>query len=151
SNLRVPSPIDGRVISWEIKRLLTNKPVRWGEALMNVADEEGTWRLVFKAPEHRIGYILDAATDSEEPLTLEYSFDSDPGQKYGATISTIAKSTDFDSQLGPFVIIECLPDSQNFPKRHGAKVYASVKCGERSVLFIWTHELVDSIRRQFVW
>lgn len=151
TNLQIPSPIAGRITSWEIKRFLTNKPVQWGEALLNVANEEGDWRLIFKVPEHRIGYILRASNENKEPLRLEYSFDSNPGKKYSGTISSIARSTDSDAREGSYVVIEGVPDSQNFPKRHGSKVYATVHCGSRSMLFIWTHELVDSIRRQFVW
>jgi len=38
-----------------------------------------------------------------------------------------------------------------FVRRHGAKVIADVHCGRRSIGYVWFHELVDSLRRRFVW
>ena len=127
------------------------KPVRWGEDLVNVAFEKGEWKLNFKVPEYRIGYILDARKKSEEPLEIEFFFESSPTEKYTTRITEVAQSTELDPEFGSVVTVVCEVPDAGFSKRHGARVIADVTCGEKPVLATWTQELTDSIKRKFVW
>jgi len=58
--LLVKSPIDGQIITWDLKNRLIRRPVQRGQILMRVADPEGTWQLELLMPEHRIGHIITA-------------------------------------------------------------------------------------------
>ena len=152
--LVIQSPIDGRVTTWQLKRNILSKPVRWGDDLANIADENGVWKLNFKVPEYRIGYLLDARNQSSEPLEIEFFFESNPSRRMKTKILEIEEATKLDPEYGPSVTIVCeLPATEGgeFVKRHGARVIADVNCGQRSLLATWTQELVDSIRRKLVW
>ncbi len=148
--LRVNSPITGNVITWKVEELLMNKPVRWGDALLNVANEAGDWQLHFLVPERRIGYIL-AAQAAGIGGELEFFFESNPQIRFASRISEIGKSTERDSDLGPVAVLFCPAPAGDYIRRHGARVIADVNCGRKSIGFVWTHELIDSLRRRFVW
>ncbi len=152
--LNIFSPISGRVVTWNVQKLLHEKPVRWGDPLLKVANEQSEWELRFKASEKKIGYILDATHSTEgrpgEPK-VEYFFQSNPDQKYWTSIKKMAESTEMDGEVGPSVAINCDIDPRQVLKRHGAKVVGDVICGKRPIGYVWTYELVDAIRRQFVW
>lgn len=149
--LVIHSPIDGRVTTWQLKRNILKKPVRWGDGLANIAFEDGEWKLNFKVPEYRIGYLLDARETADKPLEIEFFFESNPTQKLKTKILEIAQSTELDPEHGPIVTVVCEVPQSDFAKRHGARVIADVKCGKKPVATAWTQELADSIKRKFVW
>jgi len=101
-----------------------------------------------------MGYILDAAEENThgiEGLNVEYFFGSRPNQSFEVAISNAGKSTEIGRahELGVRIICGVSPEQEL--QRHGAQVTGDVQCGKRSIAFVWTHELVDAIRRHFVW
>ncbi len=155
AELVILSPIDGAVTTWKLKESILKKPVRWGESLANIALESGEWKINFKVPEYRIGYLLAARMESTEPLEIEFFFESSPNQKMKTRILEISPSTEMDPEVGPIVTVVCevpsLTDEVDFAKRHGARVIADVNCGKKPVFSTWTQELFDSIKRRLVW
>ena len=155
SELVILSPIDGVVTTWKLKENILKKPVRWGEGLATIALESGEWKINFKVPEHRIGYLLEGREESNEPLEIEFFFESNPNQKMKTKILEISPSTEMDPEFGPVVTVVCdvpaLTDEAEFAKRHGARVVADVICGKRPIFATWTQELFDSIKRRLVW
>lgn len=152
--LKVVAPIDGTIITWDAKRLLHEKPVRWGETLLKVADEKQQWQLQFLAPEKSMGYVLEAANKNEQGingLNVEYFFSSRPNQQFKVNIADAGNATERDvsDTLGVRIICDVSPE-QNL-QRHGAEVTGDIHCGKRSIAFVWTHELVDAVRRHLVW
>ena len=59
AELEVRSPIDGQIITWDLRNQLRTRPVQWGGQLMQVADPSGPWRLEVHMPENRMGHITD--------------------------------------------------------------------------------------------
>ena len=153
-DLKIAAPIDGTVVTWDVKKLLNEKPVRWGESLLKVADENQKWQLQFLAPEKSMGYILEAAEQNEsgiEGLNVEYFFSSRPQQKFEVKVADSGTSTEESASEGLGVRLICNVAPEQQLQRHGAQVTGDVQCGKRSIAFVWTHELVDAIRRHLVW
>ena len=153
-DLVILSPIEGVVTNWQLKDNILKKPVRWGEELANIAFESGAWKINFKVPEHQIGYLLAAKKESDDPVEVEFFFESNPTKKIKTQILKISPSTELDAEFGPVVSVVCsVPDdaAANFSKRHGARVIADVHCGKKSVFDSWTQEFFDSLRRRLVW
>ena len=153
-DLKVVAPIDGTIVTWDVKKLLHEKPVRWGESLMKVADENQQWQLQFLAPEKSVGYILKAAEHNQNgirELSVEYFFNSRPQQTFEVSVADVGKSTEqsVSDGLGVRLICSVAPEQQL--QRHGAQVTGDVQCGKRSIAFVWTRELVDAIGRHLVW
>ena len=160
--LLVVSPIAGNVTTWKVEESLINRPVRWGDSLVTIANEEGDWELRFRVPERRIGYVLQAQGDQnnlgdqdpQERMSgrdVEFFFEANPVQKFSATIEEVGKSTESDSILGPVAVVVCSAPDDEYVRRHGARVIADIYCGKKSIMFVWTRELIDSARRKFVW
>ncbi len=153
AGLLIKCPVAGQVTTWQSKENLANRPVRWGDPVLNVAQLDGDWDLIFRVPERRIGYVLTRAEElgSEETLELEFFLESDPGKKYRVQVKEIDRSAIEDSELGPVTILTCAAPEELTNKRQGATVSGDVDCGRKSVWFVWTREMFDSIARQFVW
>ncbi|MFK7768039.1 MAG: HlyD family efflux transporter periplasmic adaptor subunit [Mariniblastus sp.] len=148
--LSIVSPIEGQVMTWQVKQNLTNKPIRWGDPMLKVANLNGEWNLVFRVPERRIGYILDAANDTEESVELEFFLESNPAKKYRVAVVEIGQSAIQDSKLGAVTLVKCNVPSELLTKRQGATITGDVFCGSRSIWFVWTREMFDAVKRRFV-
>ena len=153
AELLIKCPIDGQVTTWQSKENLTNRPVRWGDTVLNVAQLDGEWDLVFRVPERRIGYILkrDRELGADEALELEFFLESDPGKKYRVEVKKIDSSAIEDSEFGPVTILKCAAPAELANKRQGATLSGDLDCGRKSAWFVWTREMFDAIRRKFVW
>jgi multidrug efflux pump subunit AcrA (membrane-fusion protein) len=59
-DLAVTSPIDGVVITYDLRNRLIHRPVQKGQELLRVADPSGPWQLELHMPENRIGHVVAA-------------------------------------------------------------------------------------------
>ncbi|HID74796.1 MAG TPA: biotin/lipoyl-binding protein, partial [Planctomycetaceae bacterium] len=50
--LIITSPIKGQVITWDVRRVLMDRPVQRGQKLMRIADPDQEWHLEINMPEH---------------------------------------------------------------------------------------------------
>jgi len=66
--LAVRAPIDGVVVTWDLRRRLIHRPVERGQVLMRVADPRGPWQLELDVPEDRMGHIVRAQRERLEQL-----------------------------------------------------------------------------------
>ena len=153
AELLIKCPIDGQVTTWQSQENLANRPVRWGDRVLNVAQLDGDWDLVFRVPERRIGYLLTREQElgDDETLELEFFLESEPGKKYRVDVRKIDRSAIDDSELGPVTILKCSAPAELANKRQGATVSGDVDCGRKSIWFVWTREMFDAIGRKFVW
>lgn len=153
SELLIVSPIDGQVTTWQAKDSLTTRPVEWGDPIINVAELDGDWNLIFRVPERRIGYVIARKEELEsgEPLELEFFLESDPTKRYRVEVMKIDRSAVADPELGPVTILECRAPDEMVNKRQGATISGDVDCGRKSIWYVWTREMFDSVRRHFVW
>ena len=57
SELRITSPIDGKVVTWKVRELLEDRPVSTGTRLMEIADPTKDWELQIDVPEAKMGHV----------------------------------------------------------------------------------------------
>jgi hypothetical protein len=150
--LTVTSPIDGRVITFDVKENLGGgRPVHLGDVLMEVADPTQPWRLEVMMPDKRMGHIEKAwkeangnlevtfipATTTEASLTgklVEIGSTAETRDQDGNTVKLIVE---FDQAA----FRAAVPD----PKVDASAI-AKVHCGKRSVAYWALHDLVDFLR-----
>jgi multidrug efflux pump subunit AcrA (membrane-fusion protein) len=60
AELSVKSPIDGQVVTWDLRNRLISRPVQRGQVLLRVADPNGPWQLELHMPENRMGNVARA-------------------------------------------------------------------------------------------
>jgi len=56
--LQVKSPIQGQIVTWDLRNRLIQRPVQRGQVLLRVADPDGPWQLELHMPESRMGHIV---------------------------------------------------------------------------------------------
>ncbi|MBU4399552.1 MAG: efflux RND transporter periplasmic adaptor subunit [Planctomycetes bacterium] len=57
--LDAKSPMDGQVITWDLRNRLIHRPVQRGQILMRVANPDGPWQLELKMPENHMGPVVE--------------------------------------------------------------------------------------------
>ncbi len=92
--LTVFSPADGQVITWDVKNLLKERPVRRGDVLMEIANPQGAWQLEVLMPERRMGHIARMrsqikARDPQDDLLVEYVLASQPDRTLRGKVTEI--------------------------------------------------------------
>lgn len=148
SQLEIRSPIDGRVLTWNADQLLQSRPVRRGQLLLTVADLRGPWHVELHVPEEDVGYLIDAQQELGDHLPVTFLLESEPGMTYSGHLETMSLSTSFDEwdTAGTTATIT-LDGDQQIPARPGARVRAKIAAGERSLAFVWLHDLYAAMQR----
>jgi multidrug efflux pump subunit AcrA (membrane-fusion protein) len=151
SALRVTSPQDGVVLTWEVAKLLESRPVLRGQILLRVAEIGASWELQLAVPENGIGHVLRAQQQSSTGLPVEFVLATQAGEVHRArakTISRITESSDAD-ELVVNMTAE-VEDAENLPLRPGAGVIAKIHCGRRSLGYVWLRDVVDVVRTRLL-
>ncbi len=58
--LNIKSPIDGVVVTWDLRNRLIHRPVQKGQAMLRVADPSGPWHVELQMPENHMGFVAEA-------------------------------------------------------------------------------------------
>ncbi|PHS12274.1 MAG: hypothetical protein COA78_08455 [Blastopirellula sp.] len=153
AELTLNSPIAGQVLSWNIDETLEMRPIQRGQSLLKVADISGPWVLEFDMPDKSSKHVQDAKNSIQEQLSITFQLVNEPGEQYQAKLSEIGKVVDTNqSQDGPVVKLIADFDKAEIDHLHrGLTVIGRVHCGQRSVAYVWTYQLVESVRRRFFW
>lgn len=152
-DLKLVSPIDGQVLDWEVEQVLAARPVSRGELLMKVADVDGPWMLELELPDKRTHHVVTAQQQVKEPLAVRFQLVNEPGKTYRGELVESASIVDLDEDSPePFVPLEAEIDKSEIPHlRHGLSVVGRIECGQRSVAYVWTYQLVETVRRYLFW
>lgn len=141
------APIDGIVVTWDVKNILRARPVVTGQILMSIADPKKDWYLELDMPEKRMMYLDKARVDNgNDPLKVEFVQTTNPSVRFYGDLSpdAIHQRAEVHADEGAAVKLRVLPDTMDgISRRPGARVTANVKCGKASAAFVWFHEVVE--------
>lgn len=147
SRLIITSPLDGDVLSWDVSRTLDHRPVRRGQSLLQLANTAGEWEIEAYIEQCRLGHLLQALEDSDEPLTTSVRLSSDPAREITGVVQEVGDTVRYVDGIGDVVPITIRVTDANCPLRHvGSDVSVKVLCGRRSLGYVWFHELFDFMR-----
>lgn len=146
--LKVVSPIDGQVITWQVRELLIQRPVHDGQILMTVADPDGPWQLEINMPENRLGHIEAARQSSYGPnLETTYILATEPGAKHKGQVVEVERKADVHGDEGNTVTVRVAINKDDFvDRRPGATVTAKVNCGWAPLGYVWFHDLIAFVQ-----
>ncbi len=154
SHLRIRSPMSGRIISWNLKKLLKDRPVTEGDKLLTVANPDGPWELELHMPEKRMGHLDKARRElaDGEKLRVSYILVSEPGNTRYGWVEEIQPAADLHDTEGLSVPIRVSinfndPDNPIRDPRSGTEVTGNVECGYGSVGSVWFYEVYEAIQR----
>ena len=159
--LIITSPMDGVVISWNVKsRLVEKRPISRMQYVMEIADLEGPWQLELLMPEKRMGYIMEQQRrQSHVPLRVEFVSAAIPGVKYYGTVTEIhdraevrsdsGSASAVSSNLNTVAINVALDDQKSLPTdlRPGAECNAKIDCGKRPLGYVLFYEVIAFVQK----
>lgn len=150
AGLKVCSPIEGQVLTWDVAEVLETRPVGRGQVLMTVADTKGPWVLEVQVPDNHIGYVRQARHELKEDLDATFVLATDPGTKYRGTVDKVAMITEPDEAESLSVLVTIAFDRDSVTILHpGAGATARIRCGRRSLGYVWLHDLIEAVRARF--
>ena len=168
--LKVTSPVDGVVATFQVSQNLLDRPVKRGDRLIEIMNVEGSWRLELDAPEYRMGHLQRAvitqagASPSSHPalrqklapaeqLDVDYIAATNVSNRFQGKLSEIGTRTN-ESQKEGSTIVELFVDinKADLPGQHiGAEVTAKVHCGKRSLGYVLFGDVWEFIIRKVWW
>jgi multidrug efflux pump subunit AcrA (membrane-fusion protein) len=149
--LTIRSPIAGRILTWDLRQLLQNRPVQRGQVLMTVADTEGPWVMELYVPEKRVGTLVSARQAGDPKLPVTFVLATDPGRTHRSQIDDMAVAVERDRRDESGVLVTVGVDREQLQNpRPGAGVTGRVFCGLRPVAYVWLHDLIDAAWA-FIW
>ena len=155
-DLLVRSPIDGVIVTWQVRDRLILRPVEQGQVLMSVADKTGPWELEVHMPDDRLGHINRAAMAAKQAgreLEVDYILATDPGTRHRGTVKEIHEQAEVRGEQGNTVLVRVTIDPSRHEKEElgaGASVTARINCGKRPLGYVWFHDVLSFIQSQIL-
>ncbi|HBE67349.1 MAG TPA: hemolysin D [Planctomycetaceae bacterium] len=150
AELLIKSPIDGIIVTWDLKKLLRQRPVVTGQMLVSVADPTKDFELKLLMPEKRMKWLDEGFKISKgQPLDVDFIMLNKPSENYTGKLfqDNIQERAELDATDGAIVKMRVAPDSmEGISRLAGAQVRADVTCGRRSAATVWFHEVVEWVQ-----
>ena len=140
---QVLAPFDGVVVEGERKEL-SGSPVRQGDKLFRLARVEGLYAVIH-LPERD---VRELPAQAQGRLRLL----SQPDREIGFRVETLVPIVQVrGGQGGQFHLKVRLDQASEDWWRPGMTGLAQIDVGDRTILWIWTHRLIDTIRLKLWW
>ena len=168
--LHVRSPIDGQVVTSQLLTRLGDRPVQIGEKLLEVADPSGELELEVQMPETRIGHVKRAEVDRlsriksgasnaeelQKGLPVNFTLATHPETPLQGYVQEIYPSAEVSEEQTSTVLVRVKIDRDDLPPvKEGAQpqlgggVSAKIKCGRKSIGYVYLHEVVAFVYRMW--
>ena len=153
-SLRLTSPINGVVATFQLEEKLRARPVMRGEHLLEIMDDQADWVLELQMPEHRMGHLLRAIDVNEgKPLKVEYVLATDAEGSFTGRLNPadIASRSEVEQDSGVVVQMRVETDKTQLPfQRIGGEATAKVACGRMSLGYVLLGDVWEFVLR-YVW
>jgi hypothetical protein len=167
-DLFITSPMDGVVVSWDVKQRLTEKrPISRMQYVMEIADLEGPWQLELAMPEKHMGNIAGFEKQMKEndptaKLRVEFVLATEPAVKYYGTVIEIHDRAEVrtdtgsagaaSSNLNTVLIKVSLDDQDSLPPalRPGAECSARINCGKKPLGYVLFYEAIAFVQKNII-
>lgn len=139
------SPMAGQILTWDLEQLLSDRPVQRGQSLLNVANLQGPWVAELEVPDDKIGHVL-AAQAGVESLPVSFQLATNRGVDYCGVVRRISSRT--EATEGDRSVVRVMMDVDEEAIRDlrpGATIFADIHCGQRSIAYVWFHDVVETV------
>ncbi len=150
--LTLRSPIAGQVLTHDVAKLLESRPVERGEVLLTVGDLSSGWQIVAEVPQRHIGHVLDAKEHTDDDLTASYRLVGDvektyPGRVVEVSAATPLEPAGLEDEAVPVEVRIALDGQPPAAARPGMSASVRIHCGQRSLGYVWLHDVAATIYR----
>ena len=147
--LVIRAPISGTVTTERPREKLLGRPVHRGEALLEIMDGSGGWQLELAVAERKIGHLLSYRQQTSE-AGVKFRLLSSAQQSFDCTVNRVADRILPSPELGSCSLVFCDVSKLDLPTRQiGSETSARIRCGQKSLLFIWFHEFWELLQRSW--
>ncbi|MBN1845953.1 MAG: HlyD family efflux transporter periplasmic adaptor subunit [Sedimentisphaerales bacterium] len=153
---QITAPIDGTVITREsVLRMLPSRPVRRGEAILEVIPDDTEWELMVFVPEDEAGQLLEAYKNlpAGQTLNAKVILKAYPDTIFDSTVTSIAQRAHVQSsgeQKYRNVIEVRVRQPQDLRRaidpRQGLQGKVAIECGRRSLYYAMTNDFINFLR-----
>jgi hypothetical protein len=137
--------------------MLEDRPVRTGDYLFDVMNEQGPWHMELLVEEKRMGHLLRALREREASgesteLAGNFVITSSAEEKYSCRLTHIATRSTTDSEKGTvFELIAVADDGQTLPPFSiGTEVSVKIYCGKTTLAYWCFGDVVEFLQR-YLW
>ncbi len=163
-SLNILSPINGKVVTWDIQELLKGRKVATGQRLMKIADTSSPWELEIFIPEAKLGHIIKYLQtlrkgDPNAKLEVEFVLATHTGEPILGVVEKVDTSAEVHGEDGNTVRMrvsfpqEALKNLVNDPATElkvGADVKAKVLCGKEPIGYVWFSDLFEFVQSRIL-
>jgi len=154
--LVVKSPITGKIITWDVKKNLQNRPVETGQVLMTIAAADTDYEVELYMPERRIGHVHRyrerlMGKKAGDDVKVDFITMIDPGVNHSGRVVQVNPTAESHEEHGNIIRIRVKPDQELSNPRPGATVTANVHCGKAPWLWAKLHEAWEWLEASPVW
>ncbi|MCA9103842.1 MAG: HlyD family efflux transporter periplasmic adaptor subunit [Planctomycetales bacterium] len=148
-DLTITAPIDGVVITFQVEKWLTDRPVNRGELLLEIMDDSGPWHLEVRVPAKRIEHVetMRDQLGESSPLTAEFFLVAAPEQVLEGPVSRISSRVESTGQEGPTIEMIVELNGIEFARpKIGAEARCRIPCGKQPLGYVLFGDVVDYLR-----
>lgn len=148
AELVIRSPLRGEIVTWEMGKLLSDRPVQPGNVLMEIAQLDGPWDLLVYIPDDLVGHVVRAMDIEGARLPVEFFLETDPSRPISGHLSSLSLTIDHDEEYGHSAsgTVE-ISEPISF-RKPGASAVAKIYAGRRSLGYVWFHDVIDFLQRR---
>ena len=145
--LEIIAPIDGVVVSRDLRMELETRPLRRGDILFNVADLEGEWQLNVHIADRDSGYLKKHY--GGERREAKFVFDSLPSEQFSTEVHQISGTIENPMGTSPFLLVVAGIERDVAKRAYmGANARVLFSCGEQPLWFVWCRPLVEALQKR---
>ena len=152
--LRVISPIQGRVVTWDLERTLSRRPVTRGQRLLTVSDNDGPWDLELRVRDDDTSDLFGAMKQNRA-VPIDFVIVTMPEAVHSTVLKAVSETVEIRSP-GDDPTLLCradVPESLKESAVEGMSVRGRINCGRRPAIVVAFTKLWRMIREQvlFPW
>jgi multidrug efflux pump subunit AcrA (membrane-fusion protein) len=162
--LEITSPISGKVVTWKVRDMILNRPVRRGQRLMEIADPSSNWELKIYVPESKMGHVVQYFHQQHEnypeyQLRVTFILATHPSEKLDGVVEEIDRSARLHEEDGNTVQMRVSFDQAALKRlvanpaddlKVGADTKAKIYCGRRAIGYVWFHDLFEFVQSRIL-
>ena len=163
-NLIVTSPIDGKIVTWDVQDLLKGRKVGKGQKLMKIADTSSPWELEIFVPEAKMGHVIKRnqelkKDDPNARLEVTFILATHTAEKITGHVEKIDTSAEVHGEDGntvrmrvsfPQEELKKLVDNPATELKVGADLKAKILCGKKPIGYVWFHDLFEFVQSRIL-
>lgn len=146
---KLASPIAGQILTWDVDKLLSGRPVERGQVLLSVGKTDGDWEIAARVRERDVGHLF-AEGAVPQGQAVQFVSSTEPGRTLTGRVVNVSRVAEIDERGESTVRVSItLDQEQPTQVRPGVHVWARIDCGRRSLGYVWFHDFIDAVKRQF--